>query len=115
MLWRQLLLLAVVAAATVLVVQRATRPVRVLGQTIQARAADDLSPIQAADAPRELAPLLDAMTAVMGPGDLNGDRTADVVARDARGNLWLYRGNGSGGWLSRVQIGTGWNGINAIF
>ncbi|WP_241521727.1 FG-GAP-like repeat-containing protein [Arthrobacter pityocampae] len=56
-----------------------------------------------------------AMTAVMGPGDLNGDRTADVVARDAQGNLWLYRGNGSGGWLSRVQIGTGWNGINSIF
>nr|WP_145549330.1 sensor histidine kinase [Variovorax boronicumulans] len=65
MLWRQLLLLAVVAAATVLVVQRATRPVRSLGQAIQARAADDLSPIQAPDAPRELAPLIDAMTAVM--------------------------------------------------
>ncbi|WP_326542171.1 sensor histidine kinase [Pseudorhodoferax sp.] len=65
MLWRQLLLLAVVAAATVLVVQRATRPVRALGQAIQARAADDLSPIQAPDAPRELAPLVDAMTAVM--------------------------------------------------
>lgn len=65
MLWRQLLLLAVVAGATVLVVQRATRPVRALGQAIQARAADDLSPIQAPDAPRELAPLIDAMTAVM--------------------------------------------------
>ncbi|KQP47728.1 sensor histidine kinase [Pseudorhodoferax sp. Leaf274] len=65
MLWRQLLLLAVVAAATVLVVQRATRPVRQLGQAIQARAVDDLSPIQAADTPRELAPLVDAMTAVM--------------------------------------------------
>lgn len=65
MLWRQLLLLAVVAAATVFVVQRATRPVRALGQAIQARAADDLSPIRAPDAPRELAPLIDAMTAVM--------------------------------------------------
>ncbi|CAN7187797.1 sensor histidine kinase N-terminal domain-containing protein [Pseudorhodoferax sp. LjRoot39] len=65
MLWRQLLLLAVVAGATVFVVQRATRPVRALGQAIEARAADDLSPIQAPDAPRELAPLIDAMTAVM--------------------------------------------------
>jgi two-component system sensor histidine kinase TctE len=66
MLWRQLLLLSVVAAATVFVVQRATRPVRALGQAIEARAADDLSPIQAADLPRELAPLVQAMTGVMG-------------------------------------------------
>ncbi|KQP12347.1 histidine kinase [Pseudorhodoferax sp. Leaf267] len=66
MLWRQLLLLAVVAGATVLVVQRATRPVRALGQAIEERAADDLSPIHADDVPRELAPLVDAMTAVMG-------------------------------------------------
>jgi two-component system sensor histidine kinase TctE len=66
MLWRQLLLMAVIAGVTVLVVQRATRPVRALGQAIEARAADDLSPISAPDAPRELAPLLDAMTAVMG-------------------------------------------------
>ena len=65
MLWRQLLLLAVVAAVTVFVVQRATRPVRALGLAIEARAADDLSPIRAPDAPRELAPLVDAMTAVM--------------------------------------------------
>jgi hypothetical protein len=56
-----------------------------------------------------------SLTAVMSPGDLNGDRTADVVGRDGQGNLWLYRGNGSGGWLPRVQIGTGWNGLNSIF
>jgi len=66
MLWRQLLLLAVVASVTVLVVQRATRPVRALGQAIEARADDDLSPIDAPDAPRELLPLIDATTAVMG-------------------------------------------------
>ena len=66
MLWRQLLLLAVVAAVTVAVVQRATRPVRALGEAIEARAADDLSPIDAPHAPRELLPLVDAMTGVMG-------------------------------------------------
>ena len=66
MLWRQLLLMGVVAAVTVLVVQRATRPVRALGEAIEARAADDLSPIDAPDAPRELRPLIDATTAVMG-------------------------------------------------
>lgn len=56
-----------------------------------------------------------SMTALMGPGDFNGDRTADLLARDSRGYLWLYPGNGSGGWLPRVQVGTGWNGLNAIF
>ncbi|WP_038201165.1 sensor histidine kinase [Xenophilus azovorans] len=66
MLWRQLLLAAVIAGVTVLVVQLATRPVRALGRAIEARAAGDLSPIDAPDAPRELLPLLDAMTGVMG-------------------------------------------------
>jgi len=65
MLWRQLLLMAVVAAVTVLVVQRATAPVRALGEAIEGREADDLSPIDAPDAPRELRPLIDATTAVM--------------------------------------------------
>lgn len=65
-LWRQLMLLAVIALVTVLVVQRATRPVRALGEAIEARAADDLSPIDAPDAPRELRPLVDATTRVMG-------------------------------------------------
>ena len=66
MLWRQLLLLAVVAAAVVFVVQWATRPVRALGEAIAARAADDLSPVRAPDLPRELRPVVDAMTALMG-------------------------------------------------
>jgi two-component system sensor histidine kinase TctE len=66
MLWRQLVLMGVIAAVTVIVVQRATRPVRALGEAIQARAADDLSPIDAPDAPRELRPLIDATTQVMG-------------------------------------------------
>ncbi|WP_295530929.1 sensor histidine kinase [uncultured Pseudacidovorax sp.] len=65
MLWRQLLLVAVVASVTVFVVQQATRPVRRLGEAIADRAPDDLSPIDAPDAPRELRPLVDATTAVM--------------------------------------------------
>lgn len=55
------------------------------------------------------------MTAIMSPGDLNGDRVPDIVARDREGRLWLYPRTTSGGWLTRVQIGSGWNGINAIF
>ncbi|MES2530412.1 MAG: sensor histidine kinase [Pseudomonadota bacterium] len=66
MLWRQLVLMAVIAAVTVLVVQRATRSVRDLGEAIEARAPDDLSPIEAPDAPRELRPMIGATTRVMG-------------------------------------------------
>jgi two-component system sensor histidine kinase TctE len=65
-LWRQLLLMGVIALATIFVVQRATRPVRELGEAIERRPADDLSPIDAPDAPRELRPLIDATTQVMG-------------------------------------------------
>lgn len=65
-LWRQLLLMGVIALVTVFVVQRATRSVRELGEAIEKRQADDLSPIDAPDAPRELRPLIDATTQVMG-------------------------------------------------
>ncbi|WP_238323208.1 sensor histidine kinase [Acidovorax sp. JHL-9] len=65
-LWRQLLLVAVIAAVVVLVVQRATRPVRALSQQLGARAEGDLTPIAAPEAPRELHPLIDATNQVMG-------------------------------------------------
>jgi hypothetical protein len=55
------------------------------------------------------------MTALMSPGDFNGDRTADVLARDRDGFLWLYPGNGTGSWLTRVRVGSGWSSMNAIF
>ncbi|HET8594362.1 MAG TPA: FG-GAP-like repeat-containing protein [Intrasporangium sp.] len=54
-------------------------------------------------------------SSVVGTGDLNGDGFADVVARErSTGYLWLYPGNGKGGWLARVRLGTGWNGMTAI-
>lgn len=56
-----------------------------------------------------------AMTAIMSPGDLTGDRIPDVLARDRYGNLWLYARTPAGGWLPRVRVGTGWNGLDAIF
>ncbi len=56
------------------------------------------------------------MTAVMSPGDLDGDRTPDVLARDPAGRLWLYRwAAATQTWLPRVQVGSGWAGFNAIF
>ena len=64
-LWRQGALLAVIAVVVWAVVQQSTRPVRQLSQAIEARAADDLSPIQAPRAPRELAPLIAATNAAL--------------------------------------------------
>ncbi|HZY19474.1 MAG TPA: sensor histidine kinase [Ramlibacter sp.] len=65
-LWRQALLVAVIALVVLLVVQRATRPVRQLSARLQARAEGDLTPIEAPHAPRELLPLVEATNAVMG-------------------------------------------------
>ena len=67
---RQALLLGVIAVVVVLVVQRATRPVRALSDAILAREAGDLSPIATPQAPRELMPLINA--------------TNDALARQAR-------------------------------
>ena len=53
--------------------------------------------------------------AIVGPGDLTGDGRADLLAREpSTGYLWLYPGNGRGGWLPRVRVGTGWNGMTAL-
>ena len=65
-LWRQAALLAVLVGAVLWVVQRATRPVRSLSAQLRDRAENDLAPIAADDAPRELQPLLDATNQVMG-------------------------------------------------
>lgn len=64
-LWRQAALLAVIAAVVWAVVQQATRPVRQLSAAIEARASDDLSPIDAPQAPRELMPLVQATNSAL--------------------------------------------------
>jgi two-component system sensor histidine kinase TctE len=64
-LWRQAALVSLIAIVVVLVVQRATRPVRELSDAIVARPAGDLTPIATASAPRELLPLVDATNQVM--------------------------------------------------
>ncbi|HSI55511.1 MAG TPA: sensor histidine kinase N-terminal domain-containing protein, partial [Ramlibacter sp.] len=64
-LWRQAVLVAVIALVAVVVVQRATRPVRRLSAEMQQRPEGDLTPIAAPDAPRELLPLVDATNDVM--------------------------------------------------
>ncbi|MBS7778310.1 sensor histidine kinase [Acidovorax sp. CCYZU-2555] len=68
-LWRtlasQALLVAVIALIVVLVVQRATQPVRALSAALQARTQGDLSPLHAPTAARELQPLVQATNQVM--------------------------------------------------
>lgn len=64
-LWQQAVLVLVIALVVVVVVQRATRPVRRLSAELQARPEGDLTPLQAAAAPRELLPLVEATNEVM--------------------------------------------------
>lgn len=47
-------------------------------------------------------------TAVVAPGDLDGDGAVDLLARDTAGVLWLYPGTGKGGFKPRVSKGSGW-------
>jgi hypothetical protein len=54
-------------------------------------------------------------SAIVGPGDVTGDGRADVLAREAAtGNLWLYPGNGTGGFLPRIRVGLNWNVFSAL-
>ncbi|MCD4853047.1 FG-GAP-like repeat-containing protein [Arthrobacter sp. AK01] len=55
-----------------------------------------------------------SMTAILAPGDFNGDGRPDIVARDSTGALFLYPGASGSGWLPTVRIGTGWNAMSAI-
>ncbi|MEU9271914.1 FG-GAP-like repeat-containing protein [Streptomyces sp. NPDC048251] len=46
-----------------------------------------------------------------GVGDYTSDGKVDLVAADAGGSLWLYPGNGGGGWsTSALYIGSGVSG-----
>jgi hypothetical protein len=55
------------------------------------------------------------MTAIMSPGDFNGDRTPDLLARDSSGQLWLYARTTTGTWKTRVLVSTGWNAFIRLF
>lgn len=47
-------------------------------------------------------------------GNVGGTAVGDLVARDKAGVLWLYQGDGRGGFAARTKIGGGWNVYDRI-
>ncbi|WP_030690819.1 VCBS repeat-containing protein [Streptomyces globisporus] len=47
-------------------------------------------------------------------GNIAGTAAGDLVARDTSGVLWLYQGNGTGGFATRVRIGGGWGAFSQL-
>ncbi|MDE2417443.1 MAG: sensor histidine kinase N-terminal domain-containing protein [Burkholderiales bacterium] len=62
---RQAILISVIVAVVLVVVQRVTRPVRRLSDSLDKRTEGDLTPIDATDLPSEMQPLTDATNQVM--------------------------------------------------
>ena len=53
---------------------------------------------------------------VFSPGDFTGDGKADLLAETSTGDLYLYHGNGLGGFTGgSTKIGAGWNIFSAMF
>lgn len=56
-----------------------------------------------------------AMSAVAAGHDFNDDGKTDLFAREkSTGRLWFYPGKGNGSFGTRVNAGTGWNGMRDI-
>ena len=55
-------------------------------------------------------------SAILAGGDFSGDGKPDVLAVNPAGALFMYRGNGAGGWVlgSGEQVGGGWAGFTAL-
>jgi hypothetical protein len=55
------------------------------------------------------------MSGLVSPGDWDGDGNSDLLARKrADGSLWLYPGNGAGGFLTPRQIGAKWQSMSSF-
>lgn len=47
-------------------------------------------------------------TSITGVGDWDGDGAADLLARRSDGSMWLYPGNGAGGFGTARKVSAGW-------
>jgi hypothetical protein len=56
-----------------------------------------------------------SMTDLAGVGTFDAGTTNDMIARDSNGRLYLYKGNGTGGFSARTMIGSsGWNSMTSL-
>jgi hypothetical protein len=64
-------------------------------------------------APRQLDADVSDIDTLVPIGDLDADGHADLVGREAMtGNLWLYPGDGGGGFGARRAVGFGWSAMD---
>ena len=57
-----------------------------------------------------------ASRGVFSPGDFTGDRKADILGITRAGVMYLYRGNGAGGFSGgAIKISTGWGMFSRVF
>jgi Zn-dependent metalloprotease len=57
-----------------------------------------------------------ATTAIFSPLDFTGDAKSDVMKVTSNGDLYLYRGDGAGGFTGAgTKIGAGWGGFVKVF
>ncbi|GAA2423587.1 trypsin-like serine protease [Streptomyces macrosporus] len=51
---------------------------------------------------------------LVAPGDVTGDRFPDLLSVTSGGTLYVYPGNGKGGYGSRITGGTGYSGYTSL-
>ncbi|MGX1701257.1 FG-GAP repeat domain-containing protein [Microbacterium sp. NPDC055357] len=65
--------------------------------------------------PRSIGNGWSVMQGVTSPGQFDGRGGPDIIAYGSDGKLYLYGGDGKGGWLgSRTQLGARWQGMAGI-
>ncbi|MGM0929050.1 MAG: FG-GAP-like repeat-containing protein [Actinomycetota bacterium] len=51
---------------------------------------------------------------IVGTGDINGDRRADLLAKHSNGSVYFYAGTGTGSFGSRILVASGWQVYNQL-
>ena len=68
------------------------------------------------DTTRQVGTGWEICSVMFSPGDFDSDGHPDVMClRGSDGTLWLYPGDGAGGWRTSSQVGHGFTGYDRIF